>query len=90
MTLGTRPGRYSKRQDVTRDVTRCCKMLQDVKKACETQDLSKVGHLPAMCHQIWKKVLGMPGPHDRPVQHFLSPDTEEEQFSAGKKACSTL
>ena len=31
MTLGTRPGRYSKRQDVTRDVTRCCKMLQDVK-----------------------------------------------------------
>ena len=64
MTLGTRLGRHSKMQDGTRDVTRCCKILQDVKKACETQDLSKVGHLPAMCHQIWNRVLGLQGPHD--------------------------
>ena len=60
------------------DVTRCHKMLQDVtsyklqdvSRPCETQDLSEVGHLPAMCHQIWKKVLGMQGPHDGAVQHF--------------------
>ena len=62
MTLGTRLGRYSKIPG--------CKMLQDVTRPSETQDLSEVGHLPALCHQIWKKVLGMQGPHDGAVQHF--------------------
>ena len=69
MTAGTRLGPYSKTPGykMLQDVTRCHKMLQDVtsyklqdvSRPCETQDLSEVGHLPAMCHQIGKKVLGM-------------------------------
>ena len=42
MTLGTRLSRFSK--------TPGYKMLQDVTRLCETEDLSEVGHLPAMCN----------------------------------------
>ena len=99
MTVRTRLGRYFEisaykmLQDVTRchkmlqDVTRCYKMLQDVKWHSETQGLSKVGHLPAMCHQSWKKVLGMRGPHDGALLHFstLSLTPRRNNFLQARK-----
>ena len=72
MTAGTRLGPYSKipGYKMLQDLIIRCYTLQDVTRPSETQDLSEVSHLPATCHQSWKKVLGMQEPHDRAVQHL--------------------
>ena len=89
MTVGPRLGRYPKisAYKMLQDVTRCSKMLQDVTRPSETQGLSKVGHLPAMCHQSWKKVLGIQGPQDGAVQHFstLSLTPRRNNFLQARK-----
>ena len=65
-------------------------MLQDVTRPSETQGLSKVGHCQpcaTLCHQSWKKVLGIQGPRDGAVQHFstLSLTPRRNNFLQARK-----